>query len=212
MTKVTFHQSLSVDGYSAGPEQSLENPLGLGGEGLHEWLLNLDAWREPHGLSGGERSPSSEVVEEVTTNVGAVIMGRNMFGGGPGPWDGKSWNGWWGDNPPFHTPVFVLTHYAREPLLMEGDNEFHFVTDGPEKALQLARAAAGELDISIAGGADTVQQYLRMGVVDEFWVDEAPVVLGGGTRFFDNIPPLSLRQVRTVAGDGVTHIKYEVLR
>ncbi|MBX3072252.1 MAG: dihydrofolate reductase family protein [Thermomicrobiales bacterium] len=212
MGKITFQQSISLDGFSAGPNQSLEEPLGVGGESLHEWVVALDVWRQMHGMDGGERTASSAIIEEVTTGVGAHIMGRNMFGGGPGPWGDDQWKGWWGDNPPFHVPVFVLTHYEREPLILEGGNEFHFVTEGPERALELARTAAGDRDIAIAGGAKAVQQFLRMGVVDEFWVHETPVVLGSGSRFFDDVFPLSLRQISSIAGNGVTHLKYEVVR
>src|ERR671936_248534 len=143
MSKVRAHISVSADGYVAGPNQSLENPLGEGGESLHDWIVGLRAWREPHGLEGGEVNASTPVVEEARANVGAEIMGRGKFGGGPGPWGENPWRGWWGDEPPFHAPVFVLTHHAREPLEMQGGTTFHFVTGGIEAAPAQARAGAG---------------------------------------------------------------------
>jgi dihydrofolate reductase len=153
MSRLRLQISISVDGYVAGPDQSEEQPLGEGGEQLHEWALKLAAWREPHGREGGEVNASSPVMEEMNENVGAVLMGRNMFGGGPGPWpEDPPWTGWWGDEPPFHTPVFVLTHHEREPLELS-DTTFHFVTDGIEPALERAREAAAGRDVSLAGGA-----------------------------------------------------------
>jgi dihydrofolate reductase len=152
VSRVRFRISMSLDGYVAGPSQSVENPLGVGGERLHEWVVPLAAWRAMHGLEAGEVSESSKVVEESLANVGATIMGRNMFGGHPGPWDAaKPWNGWWGDNPPFHHPVFVLTHHARPPLALEGGTTFTFVTDGIESALDQARRAARGMDVALAG-------------------------------------------------------------
>ncbi len=145
MSRLRFRISISLDGFVAGPEQSVNNPLGIGGMRLHEWVVPLKAWRAPHGLEGGEVNESSKVIEEQQANIGATIMGRNMFGGHPGPWDsGKPWNGWWGDNPPFHHPVFVLTHHAREPLVLQGGTTFTFVTEGIHEALELARRAALE--------------------------------------------------------------------
>src|SRR3954452_12160483 len=143
MSRITSQISISLDGFAAGPKQSSDNPLGEGGEGLHEWPLATESWKRRHGYAGGERNADSEVIEEVAQGVGAYVMGRNMFGGGPGPWD-ESWKGWWGDDPPFHTPVYVLPPHAREPLEMEGGTTFHFVTDGIESALEQARAAAGD--------------------------------------------------------------------
>ena len=164
---VKCHISISLDGYTAGPNQSKENPLGEGGEELHEWVINLDTWRREHGREGGVTNASSAVVEETTANVGAGVMGRNMFGGGPGPWsEDPPWQGWWGDDPPFHVPVFVVTHHEREPLEMEGGTTFHFVTDGIESAVARAREAAGDRDVSVHGGADTIQQTLRAGHLD----------------------------------------------
>src|SRR5438093_8484302 len=160
---VRFHIAISLDGYVAGPDQSEQNPIGVGGMRLHEWLFELDAWHELEGQAGGEHNASSQVVEETQANVGAYVMGRNMFGGGPGPWrDDPPWRGWWGDDPPYHTPVYVLTHHPREPLEMEGGTTFFFLADGIE-ALEQAKEAAGDRDVSIAGGADVIQQYLRAG-------------------------------------------------
>ena len=211
MGKVRFGLSMSLDGYVAGPEQSVENPLGIGGERLHDWAIKLAAWRRQHGLEGGETNASSAVVEESTANAGAYVMGRSMFGGGPGPWD-EAWTGWWGDDPPFHVPVFVVTHHAREPLAMKGGTSFEFVTEGVEGAVERARAAAGEGDVVIAGGASVVQQCLVAGLVDEANVSLVPILLGGGARLFDDLgePPPELEQLRAVEAPGVTHLKYRV--
>ena len=212
MGKFRFQISMSLDGFVAGPNQSEENPLGLGGEDLHEWVVKLEAWRRQHGLEGGEVNASSAVIEEVQSNVGATVMGRNMFGGGPGPWDKDDpWNGWWGDNPPFHTPVFVLTHHPREPLEMKGGTTFHFVTDGIESALEQARQAAGANDVMIGGGASVVQQYLAAGFVDEFELHVVPILLGDGERLLEKVGDLKLEQVRAVDAPGVTHIRYRVI-
>src|SRR5277367_3292001 len=162
MQKLRLKISISLDGFVAGPNQSIENPLGIGGMRLHEWVFPLAIWRKTHGLEGGETNQSSEVIEESLANIGATIMGRNMFGGHPGPWASKDpWTGWWGKNPPFHHPVFVLTHHSRPPLQLEGGNTFTFVTDGIESALNQARNAAAGKDISLAGGAKAAQQYLK---------------------------------------------------
>jgi dihydrofolate reductase len=211
MSRVRCQITISLDGYAAGPNQSLENPLGEGGERLHQWAIATDAWREEHGLSGGERSPDSEVIAETVANVGAHVMGRNMFGGGPGPWD-EAWRGWWGEDPPFHAPVFVLTHHAREPLEMQGGTIFHFVTDGVESALERARSAAGERDVSVAGGAATVRQVLAAGQLDELYLHIVPVLLGGGERLLDDVGDPRLEIVKTVASPTVTHVKYRVVR
>ncbi len=159
MSKLRYATSISLDGFTAGPEQSLENPIGIGGMQLHEWVFDLAVWRSQHGQEGGVTNASSAVIEEGTANIGASIMGRNMFGGGPGPWGEPPWLGWWGDEPPFHYPVFVLTHHPREPLVLTGTT-FTFVTEGPERALELARAAADGRDVAINGGASTARQYL----------------------------------------------------
>jgi dihydrofolate reductase len=213
MSKVRFQISVSLDGYVAGPDQSVENPLGVGGEDLHQWVIELEAWRRQHGLEGGEVNASTPVVEEVQANVGATVMGRNMFGGGPGPWrEDPPWKGWWGDNPPFHTPVFVLTHHPREPLEMEGGTTFIFVTEGIESALEQAKEAAGDMDVLIGGGANVVQQYLAAGMVDEFDLHSVPILLRGGERLLENVGNLKVEQVRAIEGPGVTHSKYRVVR
>jgi dihydrofolate reductase len=212
MSKLRFTISTSLDGFVAGPEQSLDNPLGIGGEQLHEWALSLAAWRAPHGLEGGEVNESSKVVEASLANVGATIMGRNMFGGGPGPWDKrKPWNGWWGDNPPFHHPVFVLTHHAREPLELEGGTTFTFVSDGIEAALEQARRAADGKDVALSGGAKAAQQYLAADLLDEMQLSVVPVLLGSGTRLFENVGASlhGLEPVQTVGTPKVTHLKFE---
>lgn len=210
VSKLRFRISVSLDGYVAGPNQTRQEPLGVGGEGLHEWVLPLAAWRQPHGREGGVVNESSPVVEAEIANIGATIMGRNMFGGGPGPWSkSEPWLGWWGRNPPFHTPVFVLTHHAREPEVMEGGTTFVFVTDGIESALEQARAAAGAMDVALAGGAQTAQQYLAAGLVDEMQLHVAPILLGGGERLFDNVADLhGLELVQTVAAPDVVHMKF----
>ena len=211
MSKVRFTISMSLDGFVAGPTQSLDNPLGIGGMRLHEWAFELAAWRKTHALPGGEVNESTRVVEELLANVGATVMGRNMFGGHPGPWDPKKpWNGWWGPNPPYHHPVFVLTHHAREPLEMEGGTAFTFVTNGAEAALDQARRAAGGKDVNIAGGARAAQQYLSASLVDEMDLNVVPVLLGSGERLFDGIGDdlRGLALVRTVAAPKVTHLKF----
>jgi dihydrofolate reductase len=211
MSRLRFRISMSLDGFVAGPSQSVENPLGIGGMRLHEWALPLVAWRALHGLEGGEVNASTPVVEESLANIGATVMGRNMFGGHPGPWDArKPWNGWWGVNPPFHHPVFVLTHHAREPLALEGGTTFTFVTDGIEAALDQARRAAGGRDVSLAGGANAARQYLAAGLVDEMEVNLVPTLLGSGERLFDGVGDdlHGLELVRTVAAPKVTHLKF----
>ena len=211
MSSVTCQISVSLDGFVAGPNQSLEHPLGEGGMRLHEWAFANATFRRAHGLDGGEEGPDSEVVEEAVAGVGAYIMGRNMFGGGDGPWD-PSWTGWWGGNPPFHVPVFVLTHHARDPLGMDGGTSFTFVTDGVEAALDEARAAAGDQDVAIAGGAATVQQFLAAGMLDELYLHIAPVILGAGERLLENVGNPSFEPVKVVASPAVTHVKYRVVR
>jgi dihydrofolate reductase len=213
MSKLRFQISVSLDGFVAGPDQSEENPLGVGGEDLHEWVVKLEAWRKPHGLEGGEVNASAPVLEEIQSNVGATVMGRNMFGGGPGPWsEDDPWKGWWGDNPPFHTPVFVLTHHPREPLEMEGGTTFIFVTDGIESALDQAKQAAHDQDVLLGGGANVAQQYLAAGLVDEFDLHVVPILLGDGERLLENVGDLRLEQLSAVEAPGVTHIKYRVIK
>ncbi|MGH2746892.1 MAG: dihydrofolate reductase family protein [Actinomycetota bacterium] len=213
MSKLRFQIAVSLDGYVAGLDQSEENPLGVGGEDLHQWIIELEAWRKPHGQEGGEVNASTPVVEEIQSNVGATVMGRNMFGGGPGPWsEDPPWNGWWGDDPPFHRPVFVLTHHPREPLEMKGGTTFFFVTDGIESALEQARRAAGSQDVLLGGGASVVQQYLAAGLVDEFDLHVVPILLGDGERLLENVGDLRIEQLRAIEAPGVTHIKYRVVR
>jgi dihydrofolate reductase len=212
VARLRFEISISLDGFVAGPNQSEEHPLGEGGMGLHQWVFKLAAWRRPHGEAGGEVNASNEIVEESLDNVGATVMGRNMFGGGTGPWGSDPWDGWWGDEPPFHTPVFVLTHHEREPLQMQGGTTFTFVSDGIESALDQAREAAGGKDVSLGGGAEAVQQYLAAGLLDELQLNIVPVLLGGGTRLFDNVAGagVELEPVRAIEAPGVTHVKYRV--
>lgn len=208
MAKLRFQISMSLDGFVAGPNQSEEHPLGEGGMELHEWVFKLAAWREPHGREGGEVNASSEVIEESFDNVGAVVMGRNMFGGGPGPWGEDPWDGWWGDDPPFHTPVFVLTHHEREPLAKQGGTTFTFVTDGIESALEQAKQAAGDQDVGLGGGANVAQQYLAAGLIDELQLNVVPVLLGSGTRLFDDAAGVNLEQVAAIDAPDVAHLKY----
>ena len=206
MTRIRVQISTSLDGFVAGPRQGIEDPLGVGGLALHEWLFELAAWRRAHGLEGGEDSESSHVVEESLENVGATVMGRGMFGGGDGPWG--PWRGWWGSRPPFRMPVFVLTHHQREPLELDGTT-FHFV-DGVERAYKQAVKAARGKDIALAGGADVVRQFIAAGLVDEIWVNVVPLLLGDGTRLFDGLSGVRLELVRTVETPGVVHLKYRV--
>jgi len=210
VAKLRFGITMSLDGYTAGPQQSVENPLGIGGMRLHDWAFPLAVWRAPHGLEGGEVNESTRVVEESLANIGATIMGRNMFGGHPGPWNAaERWNGWWGVNPPFHHPVFVLTHHPRPPLVLEGGTTFSFVTDGPAAALELARRAAGGRDVSLAGGASAGQQYLVAGLVDEMEIHLVPMLLGAGEPLFEGVRDLGgLQLVRTVAAPDATHLKF----
>ncbi len=215
MTKLRFNLAISLDGYLAGPDQSVDHPLGVGGLHLHDWAFPLAAFRRMHGMEGGEVNASSQVIEEAVANVGAFIMGRNMFGGYPGPWrDDPPWTGWWGDNPPYHVPVFVLTHHARPPLAMQGGTTFSFVTDGIAAALAVARAAAGDKDIVVAGGARVAQQYLAAGLIDEVNVSIVPLLLGAGERLFDRLGGAAprLEPVRVIEAPGVTHLKYRVIR
>jgi dihydrofolate reductase len=211
MSSVNCQISISLDGFVAGPNQGPENPIGEGGLRLHEWAFAAEAWRRQHGLEGGDPGPDSQVVEQLVENIGAYIMGRKMFGGGEGAWD-EQWTGWWGEDPPFHVPVFVLTHHAREPLVMEGGTTFTFVTDGAASALEQARAVAGEQDVAIAGGASTIQQYLASGTLDELFVHVVPIVLGAGERLLENVGDPTLEPIEVIASPNVTHVKYRVLR
>jgi dihydrofolate reductase len=208
MGKVRVELSVSLDGYVAGPEPTLQAPLGKGGEGLHEWLTRLASWKERHGQAGGESDPDSELVAETTASVGATVMGRRMFSGGEGPWEtDPNADAWFGDEPPFGHPVFVLTHHERKPVTKANGTIYHFVTDGIESAVAQARQAAGDRDVTIAGGADVAQQALRAGLVDEVLVHLAPLFLGAGTRLFDGMNPAPLTCTRQQAStSGVAHL------
>jgi dihydrofolate reductase len=213
MGRLTLDISMSLDGYIAGPNQTLELPLGQGGEQLHEWVLGLAPWRERHGLSGGETNRDAEVVEESIAAIGATVMGRRMFSGGSGPWtDDPNADGWWGDDPPFRHPVFILTHHPRETVTKQGGTTFNFVTEGIEAALDQAREAAGDKDVAVAGGANVVQQYLTAGLLDELQIHVVPVLLGGGVRLFaDGAETVGLESTRVIESPSVTHLRYRVL-
>ena len=212
MTKVRTDISISLDSYVAGPNQTQEEPLGQGGEHLHDWVVALKAWREASGMEGGEENANTAIFEEAIANVGAEIMGRGKFGPpSRGDWGDDAWRGWWGENPPFRKPVFVLTHHEREPLTL-ADTTFTFVTDGIEAALELAREAAGDKDVFIGGGANTINQFLAAGLLDELELHVAPILLGGGARLFDGVgPDVALEPVRTIEAPGVAHLKYRVV-
>jgi dihydrofolate reductase len=212
MSKTRTYISVSLDGFVAGPEQSEQDPLGIGGEDLHSWVIALKEWRESHGREGGESNASSEVVREQQANLGAEVMGRGMFGPpGGGPWGDDPWPGWWGEDPPFHMPVFVVTHHEREPLTLS-DTTFNFVTDGIESALDQAKEAAGGKDVLIAGGADVINQYLAAGLVDEIELHVVPILLGSGERLLEDVGDLKLEQLRAVEAPGVAHLKYRVVK
>ena len=213
MARLVLDISMSLDGFVAGPNQTLEEPLGEGGERLHEWAFRLASWRAPHGMSGGETGPDDDLVREGLERTGAVIMGRRMFSGGKGSWENDpNSDAWWGENPPFHVPVFVLTHHEREPVEKEGGTTFTFVTGGIESALEQARAAAGDKDVALAGGADVAQQYLRAGLLDELRIHLAPVLLGSGVSLFGELggerPRLKLTHV--LEAPYATHLTYQV--
>jgi dihydrofolate reductase len=214
VSKLRYSTSMSLDGFVAGRDQSTQNPLGVRGELLHEWMRELAAWRSMVGMDGGVLNASTSVIEREDDNIGAIIMGRNMFGGGPGPWPEEPWNGWWGDDPPFHLPVVVLTHHPREALVCEGGTTFTFVTDGLESALRVARGYAHGLDIAISGGAGVAQQFFAAGLVDEFMIHLVSVFLGEGVRLFDDVTMTSvvLDQLNVVEAPGVTHLTYRVSR
>ncbi len=212
MTMLRLNITMSLDGFVAGPNQSVEHPLGEGGEKLHEWAFAVRSFRAIHGMEGGATGPDDDVAAEYFQNVGATIMGRHMFGGGTGPWGKPPWNGWWGEDPPFHTPVFVLTHHAREPLEMQGGTTFHFVTGGIQEALRRARDAARGKDVNIGGGADTAGQYLKAGLVDEIEIHVVPVLLGAGARLFEDTGGRQRDYdcIRVVNSPTVGHYKYRL--
>jgi dihydrofolate reductase len=216
MGKLILDISMSLDGFVAGPNQTLDEPLGKGGEQLHEWAFAAKSWRDAHGLSGGETNVDSEVIEESLRNTGATVMGRRMFSGGEGSWqDDPNADAWWGDDPPFHHPVFVLTHHAREPVNKQGGTTFTFVTEGIESALEQARSAAGEKDVAVGGGANVAQQYLEAGLLDELQIHVAPVFLGDGVRLFEDHLGLERRKLectRVIESPAVTHLRYVVVK
>ena len=199
---------VSLDGFGAGPHQDLANPLGVGGLALHEWVFATQTFRRMFGQEGGATGSDDDFAARGFHNVGAWIIGRNMFGPLRGPWPDDTWKGWWGENPPYHTPVFVLTHHPREPLVMAGGTTFHFVTDGMDAALQRALVAADGKDIRIGGGVATIRQYLRAGVIDEMHLAFAPVLLGAGESLFAklNLPELGYRCTEHVATSKATHV------
>jgi dihydrofolate reductase len=209
MTRVIAEISISVDGYGAGPNQSMDNPLGERGERLHEWVVVTRSWRASHGKEGGTTGPDSDQAAGFGRGVGAFIMGRNMFGPPEGgEWD-ESWRGWWGDDPPYHAPVFVLTNHPREPVPMEGGTTFHFVTDGIESALEQARAESGDGDVKVIGGVDVIKQYLNAGLLEELQLHVSPVVLGAGESLWQGVGDVKLEPVEVVAG-AATHVTYRV--
>jgi dihydrofolate reductase len=210
MTKLKLNISMSLDGYVAGPNQSVTDPLGERGEGLHEWAFATRTFRAVHGMEGGAAGPDDDIAAEYFQNIGATIMGRHMFGGGDGPWGDNPWNGWWGEDPPFHMPVFVLTHHARDPLEMQGGTSFRFVTEGIDVALERAKDAARGKDVTLGGGANVAQQYLKAGLIDEMEIHVVPVLLGDGARLFDNTDGQQMEYecVRVVNSPTVSHYKY----
>jgi dihydrofolate reductase len=200
--------SISVDGFGAGPNQDLENPLGVGGLALHKWSFPTKTFQKMHGNGGGTTGIDEDFAARGFSNIGAWILGRNMFGPIRGPWPDKNWKGWWGDNPPYHTPVFVLTHYPRESISMEGGTTFHFVTDGIVSALKRATDAANGLDVRLGGGVATIQQYLCAGLIDEMHIAISPILLGSGEKLFSDVDMLALGYecVEHVASPMATHV------
>jgi len=212
MTRVRVENfTISLDGYGAGPDQGVDKPLGMGGETLHDWLISTRAWRQMHGMEGGESGIDDDFAARGVTNIGAWIMGRNMFGPVRGPWTDMTWRGWWGDEPPFGCPVFILTHHPRPPIEMKNGTIFHFVTQGIHRALDLARQAAGGKDIRIGGGANTIRQYLRERIIDELHIAIAPVLLGRGEALFRDLedldlPALGYKCADHAGSEAATHI------
>lgn len=213
MSLVICHQAISVDGFTAGPNQSFENPIGEGGLRLHEWMFATAAWARMQGLPERPETPDSVIVAEIgaNPNVGAYVMGRNMFDHGRGEWD-ETWRGWWGEDPPYHRPVFVLTHHPRKPVPMEGGTTFYFVTDGIDSALRQAREAARDMEVHIAGGAQTIQQVIRAGALDELFLHVVPITLGHGERLLENVGELTMTPTEVIASPAVTHIRYRIDR
>jgi dihydrofolate reductase len=212
MSKVRVSSfSISIDGFGAGARQDLQNPLGVRGPEMFSWFFQTDVWKKMQGESGGGQGVDNQMAERAFENVGAWILGRNMFGPVRGPWPDESWKGWWGDEPPYHVPVFVLTHHARKPLAMEGGTTFHFVTDGAESALKRAREAAAGKDVRIGGGVSTIRQYLLAGQIDEMHLAMSPVLMGEGEHLFAGIilQQLGFRVAQSVAGENATHILIE---
>ncbi len=215
MTRLTLDITMSLDGFIAGPNQTVEHPLGEGGERLHEWIYGLATFRERHGESGGTRNADDDVLRESIDATGAVLMGRRMFSGGEGRWeDDPVADGWWGDDPPFGVPVFILTHHARETVTKQGGTSYTFVTEGIDAAVAQARAAAGNKNVAVAGGANVVQQCLRAGLLDEMQIHVAPLLLGDGVRLFDDLDaePRALELTRVIESPAVTHVRYSVRR
>jgi dihydrofolate reductase len=214
MGKLTLEITMSLDGFVAGPNQTIAQPLGEGGERLHEWVYGLATWRESHGEPGGETSADDDILKESLGSTGAVVMGRRMFSGGAGTWeDDPNADGWWGDDPPFGVPVFILTHHAREPVQKQGGTTYTFVTEGIEAALAQARGAAGDRNVQVSGGANVAQQYLKEGLMDEVQIHVAPLLLGDGVRLFEGLDSErpTLEVTRVVESPAVTHIRYRVV-
>ena len=212
MPKLRVHSfTISLDGYGAGPNQSLDNPLGVGGNALHDWAFATRTFRQLHGSEGGKTGIDDDFAARGSINIGAWIMGRNMFGPVRGPWPDDTWRGWWGDTPPFHAPVFVLTHNARDSMTMEGGTTFHFVTDGIRAALKRASEAAGGKDVLLGGGVSTIQQFLLAGLVDQMHIVISPILLGSGEHLFNGIdtPELGYRCTEHVPTTNVTHVVLE---
>jgi dihydrofolate reductase len=213
MGKVFAEISMSLDGFIAGPKPTLKEPLGRGGEQLHEWVIKLAPWRKGHHKTGGETGPDSEIIQASIDRTGAVIMGRKMFSGGNGSWENDpNSDGWWGDNPPFHVPVFILTHHQREAAEKEGGTTFIFVTDGKESALSQAKKAAKDKDVQIAGGASVIQQFIKAGYLDELQIHISPILLGGGTSLLENLGDAKLEKTRVIDSPFVTHLKFKITK
>ena len=209
MSKLRVHSfSISIDGYGAGPHQDLQNPLGVGGPELFDWFFHTRTWQRMHGNEDGEKGVDDDIAAQGFAGIGAWILGRNMFGPVRGPWLDDSWKGWWGDEPPYHAPVFVVTHYPRAPLSMKGGTTFHFVTDGLHSALEQAKAAAAGRDVRLGGGVSTIRQYLQAGLIDELHLAMGPVLLGTGEHLLRDIDlrTLGYECARLVAGERATHV------